>query len=124
MQHSFGFVSLGISAAYPEDSGVYTCLAKNRVGQAQTDARLDCQPKASLILGSQHQTALAPIHQLDSHLVHIGPMEQERPEELQSLQQPRFTTQLPARLDARQEQRVALECRVQPTNDPKLKIEW
>lgn len=39
----FGFVALTLQPTYPEDSGVYTCVATNRVGQAETSARLTCQ---------------------------------------------------------------------------------
>lgn len=124
MQQSFGFVSLGISPVYPEDTGTYTCVAMNRVGSDQTQAQLLCQAKEALMLQTLHQGAMAPIQQLDSHQVHIGPMLEDRPEEIYSVQQPQFVQRLPATLNARQEQRVRLECRVQPANDPKLIVEW
>ncbi len=44
----FGFVALTIQPTYPEDSGVYTCVATNRVGQAETSAQLNCQGKLQL----------------------------------------------------------------------------
>lgn len=36
--NSFGFVALDIMYAYPEDSGTYTCRAKNIIGEAITSA--------------------------------------------------------------------------------------
>uniref|UniRef100_A0A915LAH8 Ig-like domain-containing protein n=1 Tax=Romanomermis culicivorax TaxID=13658 RepID=A0A915LAH8_ROMCU len=122
--HSFGFVSLVIAPAYPEDSGVYTCMAKNRVGQDQTQAQLVCHGKDSLVLDTQHEGALAPINQLDSYRVHIGPVLEERPEELHSTRHPKFTTHPAAQVHANQEEPVHFECRIQPANDPKLKVEW
>lgn len=36
--NSFGFVALDIMYAYPDDSGTYTCRAKNIIGEAITSA--------------------------------------------------------------------------------------
>ena len=36
--NSFGFVALDIMYAYPEDAGVYTCRARNAIGEAITSA--------------------------------------------------------------------------------------
>jgi hypothetical protein len=38
--NNFGFVALDILYCYPEDSGTYTCRAKNIVGEAMTSANL------------------------------------------------------------------------------------
>jgi hypothetical protein len=38
--NNFGFVALDILYCYPEDSGTYTCRAKNIVGEAVTSANL------------------------------------------------------------------------------------
>lgn len=39
----FGFASLDIFYVYPEDSGTYTCLAGNQIGEAQ----ISCQMQVS-----------------------------------------------------------------------------
>ena len=49
----FGFVILEISPVYPEDSGEYTCKAKNALGEAVTTATLKCSGKSKLIMDSQ-----------------------------------------------------------------------
>lgn len=69
MHQEFGYVSLNINPAYPEDGGVYTCLASNRFGHAETSAQLVCQGKESLILGSQHADALSQIEYLEGQQV-------------------------------------------------------
>jgi hypothetical protein len=38
--NNFGFVALDILYCYPEDSGTYTCRAKNIIGEAVTSANL------------------------------------------------------------------------------------
>merc|ERR1719342_1570307 len=49
----FGFVILEISPVYPEDSGEYTCRAKNALGEAVTTATLSCSGKRNIIMDSQ-----------------------------------------------------------------------
>ncbi len=71
MHQDFGFVSLTMFPAYPEDAGVYTCVATNRVGQAQTQAELVCQGKQSLILDTQHGDAMEQIQYLEGQQVNI-----------------------------------------------------
>ena len=39
--YDFGFASLDISYAHTEDTGVYTCVAKNELGEQSVQARLD-----------------------------------------------------------------------------------
>lgn len=56
--------------------------------------------------------------------VHIGPVPVERPEELQSLEPPRFVRPLGGKVEVEQEQPVHFECRVQPANDVKMRVEW
>ena len=43
--NNFGFVALDILYCYPEDSGTYTCRAKNIVGEAVTSANLSVHCK-------------------------------------------------------------------------------
>lgn len=41
--HDFGFVSLDILDVYAEDSGTYTCVAKNALGQADSSISFTCK---------------------------------------------------------------------------------
>ena len=43
--HDFGFVSLDILHFYAEDSGTYTCVARNSLGEAQTSTQIHCERK-------------------------------------------------------------------------------
>lgn len=40
--NDFGFVVLEISPIYPEDSGLYSCRAFNKVGEAVTTCTIKC----------------------------------------------------------------------------------
>ena len=45
--YDFGFVALDILYAYPEDSGTYTCVAKNVLGETKTQCSLQVSGKFS-----------------------------------------------------------------------------
>lgn len=56
--------------------------------------------------------------------IHIGPPSLERPEELHSVEIPRFARELVPTIDAAEGQPVHLECRLLPSSDPKMTVEW
>lgn len=43
--NDFGYVALDIHPAIPEDEGVYTCRAVNKVGEATSGSTVRCQRK-------------------------------------------------------------------------------
>lgn len=51
--HDFGIVILDILYCYEENSGVYECVATNKLGTDSTKATLKCTSKENLILDSQ-----------------------------------------------------------------------
>jgi len=51
--HDFGYVSLILLYALPEDTGEYIARASNKNGVAETKAFLVCSPKASVVTDSQ-----------------------------------------------------------------------
>ncbi len=48
----------------------------------------------------------------------------ERPEEWQSVEIPRFSRELMPTVDAVEGQPVHFECRLLPSSDPKMTVEW
>jgi hypothetical protein len=124
LHNDFGYVSITIYPTYPEDNGVYTCVATNRVGQAQTAARLACYGKEGLILTPQQPSSLNQIDYLESQQIHIGPINPDRPEEIMSLEQPRFVKPPKDQLEVKEGQNVHFEGRILPVNDPKMEVEW
>jgi hypothetical protein len=43
--YDFDYVALDLLTIYPEDSGIYTCNARNVYGEAQTSATIRVQGK-------------------------------------------------------------------------------
>ena len=43
--YDFDYVALDLLTIYPEDSGIYTCNARNAYGEAQTSATIRVQGK-------------------------------------------------------------------------------
>nr|CDQ05422.1 BMA-KETN-1, isoform j [Brugia malayi] len=122
--NNFGCVSLTLNPTYPEDEGVYTCVLKNLRGQAQSAAQLTTLHTTNLQLESKHEQSLAQIGYLEGHQVHIGPPSVERPEEFNSMEQPRFARQLESHIEVNENEPVHFEARIQPASDVKMVVEW
>ncbi|KAK8746935.1 hypothetical protein OTU49_016904 [Cherax quadricarinatus] len=116
--YDFGFVALDILYAYPEDSGTYMCKATNAVGQAVTSCSIGVEGTVSMQTETLDEQRLRKIRQLES----MG----QRPEEAkeQVFQKPVFTTPLTSLDNLVEGERCHLECRLEPVNDPNLKVEW
>ncbi|KRX97619.1 Titin [Trichinella pseudospiralis] len=123
MQHDFGFVSLCINPTYHEDSGVYVCRASNRVGVAESSAEICCAGDDSIELRTQHADSLQRIQRIEGQEVHIGPYMEDRPEEVMSIEKPRFTKHL-NNAQISEGQTAHFDARLLPFNDPKLSVNW
>jgi len=115
--YDFGFVALDVLYAYPEDSGTYMCKATNAAGQAVTS----CTVKITEVEGMQtdgDEERMRKIKALEAS--------GERREEMTDLplQKPVFTTPLQNQESIVEGDRVHLECRLEPINDPNLHVEW
>ncbi|KAM3716725.1 Kettin [Dirofilaria immitis] len=122
--YNFGCVSLTLNPTYPEDEGIYTCILKNLRGTAQSVAQLTTVDTTGLQLESKHKQSLAQIGYLEGQQVHIGPPPVERPEEFNSMEQPRFARQLESRIEINENEPVHFEARIQPASDVKMVVEW
>ena len=56
--------------------------------------------------------------------VHIGPIMEDRPEETESMEHPKFARPLKDAVEVHEGQTVHFEGRLLPVSDPKMHIEW
>lgn len=86
-------IELHIPSVIPEDSGVLSCRAVSDYGEASISANIRVQPTDALVLDTQHPESWNWVQEWESR-VPIEPLVVE-PERVP----PRFTVQLPPRLD-------------------------
>jgi titin len=116
--YDFGFVALDILYAYAEDSGTYMCKARNAAGEAVTTANVEVIAKSGLYLDTMDEQRLKKIRDLESY-------ERPKKEEVEAApQRPVFLTPLVSLENLKEGDHGHLECRVEPVNDPNLKIDW
>jgi titin len=53
IKYDYGYVLMDMLWTYPEDDGIYECVATNAVGQDRTRAELKCKNKRSIIYDTQ-----------------------------------------------------------------------
>ena len=116
--YDFGFVALDILYAYPEDSGSYTCKASNMLGETSVSCDLRVQGKGGLLLDTMDGARLSQLKNLEARKTVI-----KDEGELQ-ITKPVFTTALNSVTGVSEQSRVHLECKLEPINDPNLKVEW
>lgn len=115
--YNFGFVAMDLLYAYAEDSGVYTCQAKNAVGEAQVTCTVNASSKAGLLLDTMDAQRLSKIQQLETlpapkaQEIPAAPMAPVFKKALQNVTQPEAS-------------HVHLETNLVPINDSNLKISW
>lgn len=121
--HDFGFVILEISSVYLEDSGIYECRAYNEYGEAVTTSNLVCSGKrTSLILDSQ-LSRLGLDYDKIAQLEGIGTRESSvLSTDGDDGKSPELTNLTD--IEIFENGLAHFECRLKPTNDPKMKIEW
>ena len=118
--YDFGFVALDILYAYPEDSGIYTCHAINTFGETQTTSNLIVQGKSGLLLDTMDRERLTHLKNLESRDARYKVVvDGESP-----ITKPQFLTALKNVSNVPEQSTVHLECRLEPVNDPNLRVEW
>ncbi|KAI6199682.1 hypothetical protein M3Y96_00652800 [Aphelenchoides besseyi] len=114
----FGYNALELLYTRPEDSGTYTCRARNQAGEAESSVQFECKAQRNLYLESQHEESFKKIVELENRQV-----EKEPSPEL-VFAPPTFTQNLQNAEDLIEGDSVRLFCRVQPVTDPTLKLYW
>nr|CAD2187171.1 unnamed protein product [Meloidogyne enterolobii] len=116
--HDFGYAALEFAHLLAEDSGTYTCRVINDIGEAESSITIECQSKRNLYLDSQHEQSWAKIQEMEN----FQPVKEPSPE--LHFSSPSFIVPLQNFEDLVEGDAVRLECRLQPVNDPTLKVFW
>ncbi len=116
---NFGYVALTIKQVAMHDAGVYTCVAKNAKGSAQTEAKLTTVSKAE---GDMQSKAWSSIQQMEMSKTSMTSTTIEAT--ATSTVAPRFVSQLKGTNVILEGQHAHFECRLEPQNDPSLKVNW
>lgn len=119
--YDFDYVALDLLSVYPVDSGVYTCQARNQLGEAVTSCSVKVIPKRDLYFDTQHPGGLEKIQQLEEHSRAFK--RTEYIEEIINVK-PRFITKPKSLENMRESQHAHFECKVEPITDTNLKVEW
>lgn len=117
--NDFGFVALDIMYAYAEDSGTYSCVATNCIGQAISTCTLTCHTKESILSETMNQEAMTKISRLESS----ARTQRTITTEETTMQAPVFTSPLKDQ-NLIENAPLHFEARLIPVGDPDLKVEW
>lgn len=123
MTSDFGFVTLDVTDVYERDSGIYTCKAYNKRGDAFTSSTISCISKDNLIERTQHPKGaegLEKIQNLEDSL-HKG---DERAPDIDGGRPPEFTSVFQDITDICEGQIAHYEASLIPTGDQSMVIEW
>nr|XP_029725955.1 titin-like isoform X8 [Aedes albopictus] len=123
--YDFGFVSLDITGAYAEDSGIYTCKATNNKGSASTSGSLRCTSTTTMYLDTQHpmgKAGLEAVQDTEAALANRYKRQDSKPEG--DYPAPKWTVELQSEFRLNEAESLHLEGQVEPKDDPNLKIEW
>lgn len=118
--YEFDYVALDILGVYPEDSGVYTCQARNQLGEAVTSCSVRVHAKKDLLLESQHPEGLERIQYLEDASRY---KRNELVDEVVNVK-PKFITAPKSQENLREGQHAHFECKLEPVTDSNLKVEW
>lgn len=117
--NDFGFIALDIDYSYTRDAGEYICRATNKWGSATTKATVTTKAKRNIDFESQLPSGMSAekLKELERGPVSAPPQE-EKP-----MSPPKFVTQIES-VTVEESESIRFECRVEPKEDPKLRIEW
>ena len=123
--NDFGYVSLQILYAYPEDSGLYECRARNDFGEDQIQCNVMVTSRKIIDTSTIHDESLARIQQIERYHHH----HHVRRDEIQSQEQtstikPKIIRPLKSTYELNEGDSICLELTVEPVNDSTMLVEW
>lgn len=118
--YEFDYVALDLLGVYAIDSGVYTCQARNQLGEAVTSCSVRVIAQKDLILETHNQGGLEKIQSLEDSSRY---RRNELVDEIINVK-PRFVIKPKDLNNLREGQQAHFECKLEPVTDPNLKVEW
>lgn len=118
--YEFDYVALDLLGVYAVDSGVYTCQARNQLGEAVTSCSVRVIAQKDLILETHHPGGLEKIQSLEDSSRY---RRSELVDEIITVK-PRFVVKPKDLNNLREGQQAHFECKLEPVTDPNLKVEW
>lgn len=117
--NDFGFISLDIDYTYTRDAGEYICKATNKWGYAITKASVTSKSKRNIDFESQLPAGMSAdkLKELEKGPVSVAPQEDK------TYGPPKFVTHIQS-VTVEESESIRFECRVEPKDDPKLRVEW
>lgn len=123
MTSDFGFVTLDVTDIYERDSGIYTCKAYNKRGEAFTSSSISCITKENLIERTQHPKGAQGMEKI-KNLEDSLNKPQDRPDDIDGGRAPEFTSVFQDLTDVSEGQIAHFEASLIPTGDQSMVIEW
>ena len=119
MMDDFGFVVLDLEWTFARDAGEYVCRASNKWGQCTTTANMVVKSKHGVDLSTQLPQGMTAekLKELER-----GPLSEKFDADAE-LTPPKFTMPIKS-MSLEEGDRAFFEARVEPRNDPNLRIEW
>ena len=116
----FGFVTLDIMQCVPEDSGMYMLKAKNFAGESSSSFALHVGGKGGILAESMHPESFKKLAQLEAS------KDKKPVDEADNgiNQPPVFIEQLNKPSVVAEGETVKLDAKVEPRNDPNLRVDW
>merc|ERR1719342_336803 len=117
--HDFGYVAIDINDARKEDTGTYTLVASNVLGQQKAEVQLKVDSHAQVDYSSMHSKTVQETARFETK----QEIKQEF-EEIVSHGPPVFKTTLQNPEPVSEGQNIHLEARLEPIGDPSMRVEW
>ncbi|KJH46031.1 immunoglobulin I-set domain protein [Dictyocaulus viviparus] len=115
--HDFSHVSLDILYAFEQDTGDWTCVARNELGEANTAAHFTVLPRGIIYSDPQHPQSWTRIQELEAPKLppaEVPEKEHDIPQFLQPMES----------LERIEFQPAHFETKIQPVADPNMVVQW
>ena len=113
--HDFGYVALDIMGVRAEDSGTYTVIARNSVGEARLEGVMQVEIRRDIDTTAIHQVTEKRAREHVEPTYEIEEVCKSKPVFVQPLQDVKPMPEGKA---------IHLEARLEPMGDPTMRVEW